>query len=265
MRSIIELRDKALTTGVNTLLPLYSKGATKVTELAETPVGRKVVEYAGMGLAAAAPVVERVEKLVRGHNGDSPAPEVKEVTPKPATAKKATPKAKSAKSAKTIGTKSVRKPTGSPASKSAKKVAPVSGRPTEDIASVKATEPVETPSGAPIAGIDTAPAAIDLPLPGYDALVADEIVARMEGLTQSDLATLFAYEKAHDNRTTILSAIEGRLVDLPLPTYDSLEVSGVVSRLDSLNTAELRTVRDYEAATLNRLPIIEKVDELLSE
>lgn len=262
MRSITELRDKALSTGVNTLLPLYSKGASKVTELAETPVGRKVVEYAGKGLELASPVVERVEKLVMGTDGETREPVVKEAAPKKAVAKKATPK--SEKDAKTIGTKSVRKRTGSP--KTAKKVAPVSGRPTEDIKSVKASTPVvETPSGAPIAGIDSAPEAIDLPLPGYDSLVAEEIVVRMEGLTQTDLATLAAYEKAHDNRSTILNAIEGRLVDLPLPTYDSLEVSGVVSRLDSLNTAELRTVRDYETATLNRLPIIEKVDELLSE
>ncbi len=262
MRSITELRDKALTTSVNTLLPLYSKGASKVTELAETPVGRKVVEYAGKGLVLASPVVERVEKMVRGSDGDTPEPVVKEVTPKKPAAKRAAPQP--GKAANTIGTKSVRKPTGSP--KTAKKVAPVSGRPTEDINSVKATAPVvETPSGAPIAGVDSAPEAIDLPLPGYDSLVADEIVARMDGLTQTDLATLAAYEKAHDSRSTILNAIEARLVDLPLPTYDSLEVSGVVSRLDSLNTAELRTVRDYEAATLNRLPIIEKVDELLSE
>ena len=52
-----------------------------------------------------------------------------------------------------------------------------------------------------------APPASALPIPEYDELSASQVVGRLEGLTDADLATVLAYESAHRNRRTILGKI----------------------------------------------------------
>ncbi|HEY2203057.1 MAG TPA: hypothetical protein VGH99_01085 [Pseudonocardia sp.] len=43
----------------------------------------------------------------------------------------------------------------------------------------------------------------DLPIAGYDGLRADEVIAKLGGLSQTDLAKVDAYERRNDNRKTI--------------------------------------------------------------
>ena len=47
---------------------------------------------------------------------------------------------------------------------------------------------------------------------------------------------------------------------LPIEDYDELYVSEVTAKLDSLSTAELEKVRDYEKRTKNRESIIEQIE-----
>lgn len=54
----------------------------------------------------------------------------------------------------------------------------------------------------------TRPASGDLPIPGYDALSASQVVERLLGLGPDELAAVRQYEKAHRNRRTILGKIE---------------------------------------------------------
>lgn len=49
---------------------------------------------------------------------------------------------------------------------------------------------------------------------------------------------------------------------LPIPDYDSLSASQVVSRLRGLSGGELEAVRSYEAATRGRKTILNKVQQL---
>ncbi len=134
----------------------------------------------------------------------------------------------------------------------------------EDIPTITGSAPlVETPSGSPVVGIEM-PTVEALALPGYDTLSPEEVVARLEGLIQSDLAAIYAYEKATQGRSDILAAIDGRLVDLPLPTYDSLEIPAILSAIESLTPEELAVLRDYEASTRNRFPVVGKIDSLLA-
>lgn len=290
MTKITELRDRALMTGMNTVLPLYSKVAGRVNELAGTPVGRSVVDAAGKGIQAAAPVVVRglqavtpvVEKVLSRGADQAPDGVPSKVTPAPEASEATETKKAGAKKAparkpapKSTARKTATKKTAPKKSSPKKAVAPKASTPgaqigspaddkAEDIPTIEGSAPVvETPSGTPVAGT-TVLATNDLPLAGYDALVADEIVARLSGLNQTELATLLAYERATDNRSTVTSAIEGRLVDLPLPTYDSLSVAAILTDLETLDEAALRTLRDYEASTHNRLPVLEKIDSLLA-
>lgn len=105
--------------------------------------------------------------------------------------------------------------------------------------------------------------ASDLPIKSYASLTASEIVSELPGLTQTELAKVYKFEKAHENRSTVLDAIEGKFVELPIPTYDALTVDEINGRLDKLETSELKTVRRYEADTKNRSTIIEKIDSLI--
>jgi hypothetical protein len=68
---------------------------------------------------------------------------------------------------------------------------------------------VPTPTPAPpIAPVADAPPRSDLPIPGYDALSASQVVERLNGLAPTELDAVHAYEAAHRQRRTILGKIE---------------------------------------------------------
>ena len=50
--------------------------------------------------------------------------------------------------------------------------------------------------------------ATPLPIPGYDALSASQVVERLAGLSSDELDAVRAYEGAHRNRRTILGKID---------------------------------------------------------
>jgi hypothetical protein len=75
---------------------------------------------------------------------------------------------------------------------------------------------------------------------------------------------VYKFEKAHENRSTILEAIESRFVDLPIPTYDDLTVEEIGDRLAALSQDQLKTLRRYENDTKARVTVIEKIDSELS-
>jgi len=54
----------------------------------------------------------------------------------------------------------------------------------------------------------TAPRSDELPIPGYDALSASQVVERLAGLAPGELDAVHAYEAAHRQRRTILGKIE---------------------------------------------------------
>ncbi len=53
-----------------------------------------------------------------------------------------------------------------------------------------------------------APGSDELPIPGYDALSASQVVERLAGLGRDELDAVHAYETAHRQRRTILGKIE---------------------------------------------------------
>ena len=53
-----------------------------------------------------------------------------------------------------------------------------------------------------------APSSAGLPIPGYDALSASQVVERLTGLTRIELDEVHAYEASHRQRRTILGKIE---------------------------------------------------------
>jgi hypothetical protein len=49
------------------------------------------------------------------------------------------------------------------------------------------------------------------PIAGYDHLTADQVVARLDGLSAAQLTSVRDHERAHRNRKTVLRAIERAL------------------------------------------------------
>ena len=105
--------------------------------------------------------------------------------------------------------------------------------------------------------------ASELAIPSYNSLTAGEIVSSLKGLTQTELAKIYKYESSKEARSTILEAINGKLTELPIPTYDALTVDEVVTRLDGLSQSELKTLRRYESETKQRQTILDRIETLV--
>lgn len=87
----------------------------------------------------------------------------------------------------------------SPASKSSAKKAPAKKRPAKKATARKAPAKKAAASKAP--AVDT------LVIVDYDSLSASQVVSRLRGLTNDDLAAVQAYESASRGRKTILTKI----------------------------------------------------------
>jgi ferritin-like metal-binding protein YciE len=96
----------------------------------------------------------------------------------------------------------------------------------------------------------------DLPIPDYDALTAEEIVARLPELTQVDLAKVEAYERKTDSRRTILDRISSLRGDEPWAGYDEMNAQDIVERLRDADDGLTAKVRDYERAHKARSTVL---------
>ena len=67
----------------------------------------------------------------------------------------------------------------------------------------------------------------DLAIAGYDSLSVDEIIGKLAELSQVDLAKVNAYERKHQNRSTVTGRIDSLQADEPWPGYDELGVDEV--------------------------------------
>jgi hypothetical protein len=105
--------------------------------------------------------------------------------------------------------------------------------------------------------------ASEVPIKSYNSLTVTEINSQLKGLTQTELAKVYKWERANENRTSILDSIESKFVDLPIPTYDALTVDEIIGRLDGLSESELKTIRRYEKDTKARATVLEKVEAKL--
>jgi ferritin-like metal-binding protein YciE len=97
----------------------------------------------------------------------------------------------------------------------------------------------------------------DLPIAGYGKLSATEIVERLSGLSQIDLAKIDAYERRNDDRTTVLSRITSLRTSEPWPGYDELNVEEIRAILGERDDGDLaKRVRSYERSHKSRAGVL---------
>ncbi|MDA0179796.1 hypothetical protein OJ997_05785 [Solirubrobacter phytolaccae] len=97
---------------------------------------------------------------------------------------------------------------------------------------------------------------VTLPLPRYDKLSADEVLAALSDLKPNDLAKLGHHERTHQNRTKVLAGIDAWLGHEPWPGYDALDVDGVRFGLDGAARERFVVVLAYERAHKNRAGVV---------
>jgi hypothetical protein len=104
----------------------------------------------------------------------------------------------------------------------------------------------------------------DLPIDDYASLTVEDVIPNLAGLTQTELTQVRAFEKANQNRSTILDAIDAKMVRLPVPDYDALTAEEIIDRIESLGDEQLKKLRKYEESTRDRITVLQKIDAKLS-
>jgi hypothetical protein len=103
----------------------------------------------------------------------------------------------------------------------------------------------------------------DVPLARYDSLTAAEVMSRLRGLTQRELATVERYERANEGRATILRRVSSLREKEPWRGYDAATVKEVTAKLAKAKPDRVATVRDYERRHRNRTGVMDAVRRLL--
>ncbi len=97
----------------------------------------------------------------------------------------------------------------------------------------------------------------DLPIGRYDSLTAADVLEKLSGLSQIDLAKVDAYERKNQSRSTVLGRTSALRGDEPWPGYDELnasEVNAIVGEGDDED--RVKRVRAYERSHKNRAAVI---------
>ena len=102
----------------------------------------------------------------------------------------------------------------------------------------------------------------DLAIANYDSLNVDEIVGKLSALSQIDLAKVDAYERKHQNRSTVLSRIDSLRKDEPWPGYDELTVDEIRKSLARADAKQSLEVREYERRHKDREGVLQTAEQL---
>ena len=107
------------------------------------------------------------------------------------------------------------------------------------------------------------PDAADAPFAGYDKLDDREVGARLDGLSQVELAAVDSYERAHRDRPEVLDKLRYMRTNEPLPGYDALSPEQIADALAGADAETVRAVRDYERKFGARVHVMDAVGRVL--
>ena len=126
--------------------------------------------------------------------------------------------------------------------------------------------------------LGVAPVVPTVPLTDYDKLNAETIIDQLPQYDEPTLLAIRDYEKAHNNRVTVLRTLERLLVERhalsstevettvePFPRYDDLSMDNLLNRIADLSEIELLHVQSYERSHQNRLTVLEAIELRLAE
>jgi ferritin-like metal-binding protein YciE len=100
----------------------------------------------------------------------------------------------------------------------------------------------------------------DLAIARYDELTADEVNAKLTGLSQIDLAKINTYERKNQNRATVLSRITSLSGTEPWAGYDELTGDEVQAALSAGDDERTKQTRSYERSHKNRAGVLKAAE-----
>ena len=100
----------------------------------------------------------------------------------------------------------------------------------------------------------------DLPIARYDSLTAADVLEKLSGLSQIDLAKVDAYERKNQNRSTVLGRTSALRGEEPWPGYDELNASEVNAVLGEGDEDRAKRARAYERSHKNRHTVIQTTE-----
>ncbi len=105
----------------------------------------------------------------------------------------------------------------------------------------------------------------DLPIKDYDKQSAADIAGKLKGFSQRELRLIDAYERKHENRSTITDRIASLSGDEPWAGYDEQGVEAIEKALSEANDELARTVRSYERDHKGRTGVIDAAERRLAK
>jgi thiamine pyrophosphate-dependent acetolactate synthase large subunit-like protein len=113
-----------------------------------------------------------------------------------------------------------------------------------------------------LAGFEDADVVITV---GYDLVEHAEIVGKLAELSQIDLAKVDAYERKHEDRSTIRTRINALRGDEPWPGYEKLTAAEIVAKLPERSQTDLAKVDAYERKHEDRSTIRTRISALRAD
>ena len=101
------------------------------------------------------------------------------------------------------------------------------------------------------------PTSDEPPSAGYDDLTASEVVERLPGLSQEQLAAVDRYERAHEDRSTVLDRVDALSGDEPWDGYDTQGVADIRAALRDADESTVARVREYERRHKGRAGVLD--------
>jgi uncharacterized protein (UPF0335 family) len=104
----------------------------------------------------------------------------------------------------------------------------------------------------------------DLPIADYDKQTAADITARLKGFSQRDLRMIDAYERKHEDRSTITDQIAKLTGDEPWSGYDEQSVDAITTALRDVDRDTAHSVRAYERNRKDRAGVMQAADQRIN-
>jgi hypothetical protein len=100
---------------------------------------------------------------------------------------------------------------------------------------------------------------------GYDRLDLHRLVPQLRLRSQAELASIDAYERAHQDRKPVLDKLRYLRNDEPFDGYDGMSADEVVAALRGADLRTLDATRDYEMKLQRRPEVLEPAAQLRRE
>jgi hypothetical protein len=224
--------------------------AARTVEAAPQPAVRAAEAVAPQPPAAAA---ERPAARAARTPAAKPAAPTPAAPPKPAARRAAPKPAAKRPSAKPPTTQSAeQRPARKPAARRTAAERPAPAR-----SAGERPAAASTPAQRPAA--DPAP-----PIPGYEGLSAEQLIARLPEVPQRTLAQVRDYERAHGARESVLERVGALTEREPVTGYDDLSAEDIQPRLADGDAALATRVRDYERRHKQRAGVIEAAERRIA-